>query len=126
MTIIILFCCWFILIFLFIYNFNYFRYLNDLYILELKNYSNLYQWEVPQTYGPPPTARESHTAVAFTTKAGSSKLLIYGGMSGFRLGDVWTLDIDSMNWNRINVSGKVFQLALFLFLYLMNFFIISI
>ena len=73
--------------------------------MELRNYSNLYQWEVPITHGSPPTARESHTAVAFIPKFGASpKLIIYGGMSGFRLGDVWTLEIESMTWTKINTS----------------------
>lgn len=68
------------------------RYLNDLYVLDLKG-SNQPSWEVPLTYGDPPPPRESHTAVAYTDKNGRSSLVIYGGMSGCRLGDLWILDV---------------------------------
>lgn len=69
-----------------------FRYLNDLYILELKC-NNSTAWEIPQTYGTSPPPRESHTAVAHTVSDSHSKLIVYGGMSGCRLGDLWILDI---------------------------------
>ena len=83
------------------------RYLNDLYFLEMKPYSNVMQWEIPETYGTPPPARESHTAVAYTPAEGSPhpKLIIYGGMSGCRLGDLWILDIDSMTWTKPMLYG---------------------
>lgn len=81
------------------------RYLNDLYVLELKNSG--YQWDMPNCTGEPPTPRESHTAVTFTPRSGPGpKLLIYGGMSGFRLGDICILDIPSMTWSKIDPSGK--------------------
>lgn len=68
------------------------RYLNDLYTLELRpNHATV--WEKPHTYGTPPPPRESHTAVAHTDSKGNSRLIIYGGMSGCRLGDLWILDI---------------------------------
>ena len=51
-------------------------------------------WVIPITYGVLPPPRESHTAVVYTEKDNKkSKLVIYGGMSGCRLGDLWTLDI---------------------------------
>lgn len=86
--------------------------MNDLYVLDLKNYNpNSYQWECPITYGVSPSARESHTAVSFTpTNSHSTKLLIYGGMSGFRLGDVWILDIATMTWSKPNIPGKFYLL----------------
>lgn len=68
------------------------RYLNDLYCLELRPGSSVVGWEIPATSGPPPPPRESHTAVV-TTNHGASRLIIYGGMSGCRLGDLWVLDI---------------------------------
>lgn len=81
------------------------KYLNDLYTLELKG-NNQYQWETPATYGTPPSARESHTAISFTPKdGGAPKLLIYGGMSGFRLGDIWILDTDTLTWSRPLTHG---------------------
>lgn len=39
-----------------------------------------------------PSARESHTAVAYSS-LGSSKLYIFGGMQGRRLDDLWQLDL---------------------------------
>lgn len=70
------------------------RYLNDLYTLELKSPGTTI-WDAPNTYGPVPPARESHTAVAYYDENGNAKLIIYGGMSGCRLGDLWILDISN-------------------------------
>uniref|UniRef100_A0A2D4HBG3 Host cell factor Kelch-repeats domain-containing protein n=1 Tax=Micrurus lemniscatus lemniscatus TaxID=129467 RepID=A0A2D4HBG3_MICLE len=82
------------------------RYLNDLYILELRPGSGVGSWDIPITYGVLPPPRESHTAVVYTEKDNKkSKLVIYGGMSGCRLGDLWTLDIDSLTWNKPNLRG---------------------
>ncbi|XP_070597488.1 host cell factor 1 isoform X2 [Erythrolamprus reginae] len=82
------------------------RYLNDLYNLELRPGSGVGSWDIPITYGVLPPPRESHTAVVYTEKDNKkSKLVIYGGMSGCRLGDLWTLDIDSLTWNKPNLRG---------------------
>ncbi|XP_026117038.1 host cell factor 1-like isoform X3 [Carassius auratus] len=82
------------------------RYLNDLYTLELRPGSNTVGWDIPVTYGVLPPPRESHTAVVYTEKATKkSRLVIYGGMSGCRLGDLWTLDIDTLTWNKPAISG---------------------
>ncbi|XP_023693256.2 host cell factor 1a isoform X2 [Paramormyrops kingsleyae] len=82
------------------------RYLNDLYTLELRPGSSVVGWDVPITYGVLPPPRESHTAVVYTEKeSGKSRLVIYGGMSGCRLGDLWTLDIASLTWNKPSVNG---------------------
>ncbi|XP_036388526.1 host cell factor 1b isoform X1 [Megalops cyprinoides] len=82
------------------------RYLNDLYILELRAGSSVVGWDIPITYGVLPPPRESHTAVVYTEKTSKkSRLVIYGGMSGCRLGDLWTLDIDTLTWNKPAVSG---------------------
>ncbi|XP_013121098.1 host cell factor 1b isoform X3 [Oreochromis niloticus] len=80
------------------------RYLNDLYCLELRPGSSVVGWEIPATSGPPPPPRESHTAVV-TTNHGASRLIIYGGMSGCRLGDLWVLDIDSLVWSKPGLGG---------------------
>jgi host cell factor len=75
------------------------KYLNDLYILNVRN--GQYSWEIPITYGECPPPRESHTAVAWHDKAvGRSYLVVYGGMSGCRLGDLWILDIETLSWSR--------------------------
>ncbi|VEL34011.1 unnamed protein product [Protopolystoma xenopodis] len=84
------------------------RYLNDLYTLELKPNSSAMCWDIPITYGQPPSPRESHTAVAYQVMDGIAKkwrLLVYGGMTGCRLGDLWQLEIDTMTWMKPVVSG---------------------
>ncbi|XP_014881354.1 host cell factor 1-like isoform X3 [Poecilia latipinna] len=80
------------------------RYLNDLYCLELRPGSTVVSWEIPPTSGPPPPPRESHTAV-MASRGGVSRLIIYGGMNGCRLGDLWVLDIDSLVWSQPSLSG---------------------
>ena len=63
-------------------------------MLELKANSTQLQWDNPLMVGNPPPARESHTAVGYTDKDGRRpRLIIYGGMSGCRLGDLWQLEI---------------------------------
>ncbi|GIY76315.1 host cell factor 1 [Caerostris extrusa] len=63
-------------------------------------------WDVPQCNGHPPPPRESHTAVAYTGKNDKhSRLIVYGGMSGCRLGDLWQLDIETMSWSKPSVQG---------------------
>lgn len=80
------------------------KYLNDLYILNIKN--GQYSWEIPITYGECPPPRESHTAVAWHDKTvGRNYLIIYGGMSGCRLGDLWILDIETLSWSRPKTQG---------------------
>uniref|UniRef100_H2MG37 Host cell factor 1 n=1 Tax=Oryzias latipes TaxID=8090 RepID=H2MG37_ORYLA len=82
------------------------RYLNDLYTLELRPGSSVVGWDIPITYGVLPPPRESHTAVVYTEKTSrKSRLIIYGGMSGCRLGDLWTLDIETLTWNKPAVGG---------------------
>ncbi|KAL0830204.1 hypothetical protein ABMA28_003659 [Loxostege sticticalis] len=82
------------------------RYLNDLYTLELYPNSSMTVWDIPLTFGQSPPPRESHSGVAYTDKnSGKSSLIIYGGMSGSRLGDLWVLDVVSMSWSRPEVGG---------------------
>lgn len=95
--------------------FLYLRYLNDLYILELRPGSGVVAWDIPITYGILPPPRESHTAVVYTEKdSKKSRLVIYGGMSGCRLGDLWILDI-----------GEVLYLLHFV-LYVQCFLVVSV
>ncbi|CAH1982631.1 unnamed protein product [Acanthoscelides obtectus] len=81
------------------------RYLNDLYTLDIR--STPVQWEIPLTNGPSPPPRESHTGVAYCDKKdkGRSFLVIYGGMSGCRLGDLWFLETETMTWLKPHVTG---------------------
>lgn len=94
-----------------VFFFPVYRYLNDLYTLELRPGSNVAGWDIPITYGVLPPPRESHTAVVYTEKTSKkSRLVIYGGMSGCRLGDLWTLDIGKRK------IKERFQLIFFLLL----------
>lgn len=60
--------------------------------MDLKNPHSL-QWEMPNQEGAIPSPRESHTCVSFTKSEGKQQLIVYGGMSGCRLGDLYRLDI---------------------------------
>uniref|UniRef100_A0A915E149 Host cell factor n=1 Tax=Ditylenchus dipsaci TaxID=166011 RepID=A0A915E149_9BILA len=80
------------------------KYLNDLYTIDLKNSPNKLQWEYPMTHGVSPPPRESHSTVYFESN-GQRQLIIYGGMSGNRLGDLWILDLNSMNWSNPLSNG---------------------
>lgn len=86
------------------------RYLNDLYTLELNRSATNDQlaWHMPTTHGEKPPPRESHTGVCYMDKAtGHANLVIYGGMSGCRLGDLWFLDTVSMEWSRPITIGPL-------------------
>lgn len=88
--------------------FSIFRYLNDLYTLELRAGSSVVGWDIPITYGVLPPPRESHTAVVYTDKISrKSRLIIYGGMSGCRLGDLWTLDIGTLVFVSFFRNGQI-------------------
>ncbi|VDM13935.1 unnamed protein product [Wuchereria bancrofti] len=80
------------------------RYLNDLYVLDLNKANNL-QWESPDTYGSPPPPRESHSAVIVENNGENRQMIIFGGMNGCRLGDLWFLDLISMTWTKPEVGG---------------------
>jgi host cell factor len=78
------------------------KYLNDLYILD----TNEMAWSSPSITGPSPSPRESHTCVAYKNKDGSQpRLFIYGGMCGYRLGDLWILNINRLEWIKASVNG---------------------
>ncbi|KAK7488597.1 hypothetical protein BaRGS_00020214 [Batillaria attramentaria] len=82
------------------------RYLNDLYTLELRPLSNQMSWDLPAVNGTPPPPRESHTCVAYTEKDGRRpRLIIYGGMSGCRLGDLWQFEVETMSWTKPTIHG---------------------
>ncbi|XP_076008904.1 host cell factor 2 isoform X2 [Genypterus blacodes] len=80
------------------------RFLSDLYELELQSVSGARGWNVPDTKGGGPSARESHTSVAYAG-FGSPKLYIFGGMQGERLDDLWQLDLDTMVWSMPKTRG---------------------
>lgn len=80
------------------------RYLGDFFELELQSVSGARGWSIPETKGGGPSARESHTAVAYTSLS-SPKLYIFGGMQGSRLDDLWQLDLDTMVWSIPETRG---------------------
>ncbi|MEQ2290956.1 hypothetical protein AMECASPLE_008448, partial [Ameca splendens] len=80
-------------------------YLDDFYELELQPLTGVKGWNVPDTKGGGPSARESHTCVAFAG-LGSPKLYVFGGMHGCRLNDLWQLDLNSMVWSKPEISGS--------------------
>jgi hypothetical protein len=70
----------------------YFRYLNDLYALEYK--TNSCAWETPMIRSAPPPERESHSCVFYRGQIENRpKLIVYGGMNGHRLGDLWSFHL---------------------------------
>ena len=74
--------------------------------MEIRPNSNIMQWDIPSCYGQAPPPRESHSATACTDKDGSNpRLIIYGGMSGCRLADLWILHIDTMTWSKPQLAG---------------------
>ncbi|PIC35583.1 hypothetical protein B9Z55_014896 [Caenorhabditis nigoni] len=79
------------------------RYMNDLYTLDLSAAPNAVIWEKPETFGEAPSVRESHTAVIYETDT-VNRMIIYGGMNGVRLGDLWYLDLDTMHWTEIKLD----------------------
>ncbi|KAH8376045.1 hypothetical protein KR093_010965, partial [Drosophila rubida] len=83
------------------------KYLNDLYILDTRGvHSHNGKWLIPKTFGDSPPPRESHTGISFTSKDSKKlRLLVYGGMSGCRLGDLWLLDTESMTWEKPRTRG---------------------
>ncbi|KAI1715473.1 host cell factor 1 [Ditylenchus destructor] len=80
------------------------KYLNDLYIIDLKKSPNALQWELPETNGMPPPPRESHSAVYYEGDS-RKQLIIFGGFSGVRLGDLWILDLVTMSWSNPIPAG---------------------
>ncbi|CAG0915843.1 unnamed protein product [Notodromas monacha] len=81
------------------------RYLNDFYSIELLNGTDVDDWVRVMPFGMPPSPRESHSAVAYVTKSGMSKLVIYGGMSGCRLGDLFVYEVDLGSWKKPVIGG---------------------
>ena len=68
---------------------------------EIKDGASVY-WESVGFDGPVPPVRESHSSVTW-----GNRMVVYGGMNGHRLGDVWLLDIDPWKWTSITTQGIV-------------------
>lgn len=80
------------------------RYTNDLFILHTYT-KNKFAWEelvIPNG----PRGRESHSAVFYHNKNLNQKnLIIFGGMNGSRLNDLWFLNVDDLIWQQFDVLG---------------------
>ena len=70
-------------------------------MLEIKEGTSL-QWNMPSFDGPVPSVRESHSTLTW-----GNKLIMYGGMNGRRLGDVWILDVTEWKWSAVSPQGTV-------------------
>ena len=84
------------------------KYLQDLHTLDVKEGTTL-QWQQPAVvndHRPPP--RESHSCVTVGGQGGApgGKLIVFGGMCGWRLADLWVLDVDKMMWSQPEVKGR--------------------
>lgn len=75
-------------------------YMNDFHVLNLSGAPNAVVWEKPTTLGTSPKPRESHSAVLYETE-NVSRMVVYGGMNGIRLGDLWYLDLNSYEWTEV-------------------------
>ena len=75
-----------------------------MYTLELRPVSSQMSWDLPIVNGTPPPPRESHTCVAFGEKDGRRpRLIIYGGMSGCRLGDLWQYEVGKRHFEMCSI-----------------------
>lgn len=80
------------------------RFFDDLYTLSIDK--SPYKWDLPTTFGVSPCKRESHSAVHYKSKSNEKNyLIIFGGMNGKRLGDLWILDVDSLMWSSPKLIG---------------------
>lgn len=79
--------------------------MNDLYVLHIIA-DEKFRWErLPRTANDPPK-RESHSAVFyFDEKENRKFLIIFGGMNGARLGDLWFLDLRQLIWKQFEIEG---------------------
>ena len=86
------------------------RYLNDMFTLDIKEGTTLH-WESVTTSGSTPHERESHTCISVPSSdehgGDGGKLLVFGGMCGYRMNDLWMLDVKTMTWNEIRPVGPI-------------------
>jgi len=55
------------------------EYLNDVFYLELKSGSGIYNWTKPECTGQGPSPRESHSAIVYKPEGRAPMLVVYGG-----------------------------------------------
>lgn len=81
------------------------RFTNDLFILHTHN-KNKFAWEEVITENGP-IGRESHSAIFYHNKIQDKNyLIIFGGMNGERLNDLWFLDVDEFIWMQFDIKGS--------------------
>eukprot|EP00741_Cyanophora_paradoxa_P004747 tig00000828_g4605.t1 len=78
---------------------------NDTWLLQLPDRDNdALEWKQLETRGEAPPARWRHTANVIEDKT----LVVFGGLSGGkRFADVYTLDLETSVWTRIECKGAV-------------------
>jgi host cell factor len=65
-----------------------------------------FRWEKLPTAKEGPCGRESHSAVFHNDEKENVKfLIVFGGMNGNRLGDLWFLDLKQLVWVQFEISG---------------------
>ncbi|CAL8106155.1 unnamed protein product [Orchesella dallaii] len=82
------------------------RFLGDFFKLNVSSNLEEISWEIPNVFGSMPGPRESHSAVAHSTSSRRyNRLIIYGGMCGMRLNDLYIMDVDTRVWTKPTVRG---------------------
>jgi len=79
--------------------------MNDLYILHMTE-NDKFRWEKLPTAIDGPCGRESHSAIFhYDEKEDAKFLIVFGGMDGNRLGDLWFLDLKQLVWVQFEIFG---------------------
>lgn len=79
-------------------------YVNDLYVLNALTETK-FEWTRLHIL-PGPSERESHSAIYYHDKIENRNfLVIFGGMNGSRLGDLWFLDLKQLVWVQFQTNG---------------------
>jgi BTB/POZ domain/Kelch motif/Galactose oxidase, central domain len=73
------------------------NWLRDLVVLD----TSTYKWSYPKTSGDVPTGREGHVMMSY-----NNSLYIHGGWDGGSIGDIYKIDISTLIWERINITGE--------------------
>lgn len=65
-----------------------------------------FRWEKLPIATNGPCGRESHSAVFYHDKKENFKfLIVFGGMNGCRLGDIWFLNLNQLVWVQFEING---------------------
>lgn len=72
---------------------------NDVWALTL---SGTPAWTQLAPAGAPPSGRQEHTAIYDATR---DRMVVFGGVEGIYLNDVWELELSGAAWNELNPQG---------------------